>query len=152
MANELRGYNPQAVVITWAIGGEFGTIDIADGRIDGVFLSETKDGPRWTRESDGNNNHTRVKQPNRGGFFALTLSASSPTNAALSAAALADDETEVVTGLATAKDLNGNTIVEYDSAFIEDIPNLSRGNTRGENAWIFQYANRRPFLGGHDLE
>lgn len=149
----LRGYSGQAVTGSWSVGGTFGTIDIVDGRIDGVFVQTTRQGaPRWVLEGDGQGNETRVKQPRRSRAIAITLSRSSPTNAILSSIATADDLTENLVGMMLFKDLSGNTLMECDDAFLEDIPELNFATARGEVTWVFLAANVRPFIGGHDLE
>ena len=148
---ELRQYDPLEVVGTFVLNtGQ--TINILDGSISpGDFVTTTKDNPRWAREFDRAGNTTRVKNNNRGGTVSVVLSASSPTNTALSLVATQDDLTESRVGALLLKDLNGNTVVEADGAFIEDIPAPSFGSTRGSRTWVWQCANLRPFVGGHSL-
>lgn len=146
---ELRQYDPLQVVGSWTTPS--GVVDILDGRIEGEFLRVLRDNKRWTREHDAHGNATRVKNNNRGGAVEVVISASSPTNAALSKRAQADDLTENVVGALLLKDLNGNTVIEADGAFIEDVPDPSFGNTRGDRTWIWQCAAVRPNLGGHNL-
>lgn len=146
---ELRQYNPLQVVGSWTTAT--GSVDILDGRIDGSFLQTTSDNKRWARENDQHGNATRVKMNNRGGTITVTLSASSPTNSQLSARVEADDATEAVVGFLLLKDLNGNTVVEADGAFLEDIPDPSFGSDRGSRAWVFQCAAVRKFVGEHDI-
>ena len=147
---ELRQYDPIQVVGSWVTVR--GSTDILNGTIDpGDFLTITKDNPRWAREHDRAGNTTRVKNNNRGGSVTVNLSASSPTNTELSALAVADDVTENIVGALVIRDLNGNTLIEADGAFLEDAPAPSFGSERGARAWTWQCAAIRTFLGGHDV-
>ncbi len=146
---ELREYNPIKVVGSFATPA--GSIDILDATIDGEFLSEAPDNTRWAREFDQFGNATRTRKNNRGGAMAVTISASSPTNAKLSALVQADDVSSGVVGMLKFKDLNGNTVVECDGAFLEDMPPIAFGSDRGARTWTWQCAAIRKFVGGHNL-
>lgn len=146
----MRGYNPLKVVGTWAIPVPPGTIEILEGRIDGEFFSQTDDSPDWTRETDGHGNATRVRQNKTGGSFTVVISASSPTNRALSRANVEDTISESVVGPMVLKDLNGETVGEFDDVFLEGKPGLVYGMERGSRAWTFQYGSARVFIDGHD--
>lgn len=148
---DLRTYDPLKVVGSWSTTSTLGTIDILDGAIDGDFASITRDNARWTREHDRAGNSTRVRNNNRGGTISVTIDASSPTNARLSRAVQEDDLGESVVGTLLLRDLNGDTIIEADGAFVEDIPDLSFGNSSGTRVWVFQCANIRKFVGGREL-
>lgn len=149
---ELRQYVPTKVVGSWVTPTPLGTIDILDGVINGgEFLAIETDANTWARENDLNGNATRVKNSNQGWRVRVTLSASSPTNTLLTKAAQLDDLTESVVGALVLKDLNGNTIVECDGAFLVDIPDFGFGSDRGSRVWVWECAAVRPFLGGHDV-
>ena len=150
MAGELRQYDPLQVVGSFSHIG--GSVDIVDGAVDGgEFLAVAGDNPTWTREHDRGGNATRVKNNNTGGTISVTISASSPTNASLSALVVADGVVENVVGALVLKDLNGNTVVEADGAFVADIPDPTFGSDRGSRVWVFECAAIRTVLGGHDL-
>lgn len=152
MSGELRQYVPGKVVGSWGTPTPFGVIDILDGAISaGDFAAIETDNAIWGRESDLAGNATRVKNSNRGGRVRVTFSASSPTNAKLSAAVQADELTEAVVGPLLLKDLNGNTVVEAEGAFLVDIPDMSFGSSRGERQWVWECAKIRKFAGGHDI-
>lgn len=150
MAGELRQYIPIKVVGSWATPTNLGVIDILDGVIDGEFVTETSDNPRWVREHDRQGNATRVRNNNRGGSFSVTISASSPTNTRLSLAVQEDDVSEACVGPLVLKDLNGNTVLEADGAFLADMATVTFGAERGSRVWIFECAAKRSFVGGHD--
>jgi len=148
--SELRQYDPLQVV------GSFtslaGSVDILDGSIDGGdFAALATDAVTWTRENDRGGNATRVKSNNRGGSISISLSASSPTNAALSTLAQADYVSENVVGVLVLRDLNGTTVITCNGAFIEDIPDFAFGSTRGQRTWVFQCAEIVVFAGGHTI-
>lgn len=148
--SELRQYDPIKVVGSWV--GPFGSIDILDGVINqGDFATVTKDNPVWSRESDRGGNSTRVKNNNAGGGVTITFSASSPTNAKLTAIVAADGVTENMVGVLTLKDLNGTTVVDLEAAFLIDTPDPSFGSDRGTRAWTWEAAAVRKVIGGHDL-
>lgn len=149
--SELRQYNPLQVVGSFTTPGPFGTVDIVDGSIDGEFAAVASDNPTWTREHDRAGNSTRVKNNNEGGTITITLAASSPTNARLSGVHELDRVSENQVGVLLLKDLNGNTVIEADGAFIADTPDPSFGAERGTRAWVFECASIRKFIGGHDL-
>lgn len=146
----MRQYDPTKVVMSWVTPTPLGVIDLADGVVDQEFFAMTKDQARWTREHDLNGNATRVYHSNRGGSFSISYSASSPSNTKLSRCVQADDQAQNVVGPVIVKDLNGNTIGEFDDAFIEDVPDLTFGAERGMRTWTFQYGKARVFAGGHD--
>jgi hypothetical protein len=149
MTEPLRQYEPIQVVASWAT--VFGSIDVVDGAVEGEFLGVAMDNKRWSIEGDRAGNATRVKNNRRTGTVTITLSASSPTNAVLSALAQVDDGTENVVGLLLIKDLSGTTLIEADGAFIEDIPDLGFGSDRGSRVWVFRCASVTKYVGGHDL-
>ena len=146
---ELRQFDPLQVVGSWIT--PTGAVDILDGRISGEFLATARDNMRWAREFDAHGNATRVKNNNTGGSVTLTLSASSPTNAALSARVAADQLGENIVGPLVLRDLNGETVIECDGAFLEDVPEVSFGQERGTRTWVFQCAGIRQFVGGHSI-
>ena len=148
---ELRQYDSLKVVGAWTTPTPLGTIDILDGVISGDFVAIETDNDAWSREYDEAGNATRVRRHNEGGRVRVTLSASSPTNAKLSKAAILDGQTESVVGALVIRDLNGNTVVECDGAFLADIPDFSLGSDRGSRTWVWECAAIRQFIGGHDL-
>ena len=146
---DLRVYNPLQVVGSWAIPA--GAIDLSDGVvIDQDFFTTTPDGPEWVREKDNNGNATAVYQPgNRGGTFALAVSASAVLNATLSSLVIASRGT-LVAGLLTVNDLNGLTIGNHAGAFLQGIPAKGFGQARGMNLWTWEVGQIDQFIGGHD--
>jgi hypothetical protein len=149
---ELRQYDPLKVVASWDTNTPLGVIDIVDGAASGGdFITIETDNDAWSRESDLAGNATRVRNHNDGGRIRINLSASSPTNTRLSAAAALDNTTEGVVGPIVIKDLNGNTVIECDGCFIADVPDFALGSDRGTRTWVLECAAVRPFLGGHDV-
>ena len=129
-----------------------GVIDILDGVVGtGDFAVIETDADAWSREADRAGNATRVRNYNGGGRIRVTFSASSPTNTKLSSMAAADAISENVVGALVLRDLNGNTVVECDGAFLADVPDFSFGSERGTRTWVWECASIRTVLGGHDL-
>ena len=146
----MRQYDPLKVVGSFAWAG--GSVDILDGTVnEGDFATVEDDNPRWSRETDRNGRSTRVKNNNRGGVVPVTLSASSPTNAALRVLANTDDLTENIVGTLTLNDLNGTTIVVGTGAFIETNVKPTFGAARGSLVWRFQCERIDAFGGGHNV-
>lgn len=151
MSGELRQLDPLKVTASWTTASPLGVIDILQGAIDGDYMQTTRDNAKWAREHDRAGNATRVKNNNTGGTLAITVSASDPINDVLSRAVAIDDTTDNVVGVIVIRDLNGTTLVEADGCFLEDVPDATFGNTRGQRVWVWQCAKIRRFLGGHDL-
>lgn len=149
---ELRQYVPLKVVGSWVIPIPPGVIDILDGAVNtGDFVVFESDNDAWSRESDLGGNATRVRNNNEGGRCRVTLSASSPTNTKLTQAHAADLISENVVGALVLRDLNGNTVVECDGAFLVDTPDPTFGSERGARTWTWECAAIRKVIGGHEI-
>lgn len=148
----MRQYIPTKVVGSFVTPTPLGSIDILDGVVDGAeFFGQTQDNQIWTQEHDQNGNATRVKNNNKGGSFRITMAASSPTNTKFSRAVELDDVSESVVGPVVLKDLSGNTVGEFEDAYLTGMPDLSFGADRGSRVWTFNYGAGRVFIGGHDV-
>jgi hypothetical protein len=149
----LSQYDPEKVVASFAPNAAAGiaAIDITNGAIAGSFLTVTKNNPRWAKEGDRAGNQTRVKNNDRSGTITVELSASSPTNAALSAAAIADDASEAVVGSVVIKDLNGTTLVKASGCYLTQVADASFGSERGSRTWVWECTVIDDFIGGHDV-
>lgn len=147
----MRQYNPLQVTASWTT--PTGAVDIVDGAIaDGDFLSIERDNDNFTREHDLAGNATRVFNANRGGRFTVILSASSPTNTALSARVVADRVAQNIVGAFVSQDLNGDSVIEADDAFLVGPPRtITYGQSRGSRAWVFEAGTIRNFVGGHNV-
>lgn len=146
----LHVYNPLQVVGSWATAT--GVIDLSDGVVlEQDFFNTTPDGPEWVREKDGHGNATAVYQPgNRGGVFALAISASSALNTRLSATVIAS-RISLVTGLLVVRDLNGNTLINHEGAFLQGIVGKGFGQARGMNLWSWEVEKIDALIGGHNV-
>lgn len=150
--SELRQYVPTKVVGAWTTATPLGAIDILDGTVGaGEFAAVELDNANWSRESDKHGNATRVFNANDGGRIRITLTASSPTNTKFSKAVQADKLTHSVVGPLLLKDLNGNTVIEAEGAFLVGLAPVSFGSDRGTRVWTFECAKIRMFVGGHDI-
>jgi hypothetical protein len=150
MSNELRVFNPLQVIGTWVT--PTGVLDLGEAVVlDQDFFTTTPDGPEWIREKDGHGNSTAVYQPgNRGGTFALAMSASGALNTQLTARVIAS-RTTLVAGLLVVNDLNGNTLINHVNAYLNMIPGKGFGQARGMNLWTWEVGQIDMFLGGHNV-
>ncbi len=143
----MREYNPLKVVGSWAT--PLGVYNVLQAVIPAEFLSTSRDNKYFARENDLFGNSTRVVQPNTGGQITVRISRSDPINDDLTKAHLADRLTSSVVGLLSLKDLNGTTKVKSADAFIEDVPDPSFSNARGQWDWVFQVGKMLPYIGSH---
>lgn len=150
MSGELRNFNPERITAVWAIrGGK--TVDVTLGLVDAPgAMSETKDGPRWTRRSDRQGNTVRNKSGKRGAGLVCTYVAESPIHGTYAAIMELDDATGTMVGDLVIRDLEGTTIVTYVSAFLEDDPSLAYGDVAGDRAYLFGCAERVALFGGSE--
>jgi len=150
MSGELRQYDPDQITISWSFrGGETGSIDLAEGLIDGPnAIVDAKDAPKWTRRSDRNSNVVRNRSRKKGGTLTLTYVAESEIQDLLTPLVIADGETGSIVGDIVIKDLNGSTIMTYIGAFIENDPDPAFGDTAADRVYVFGYADRVALLGG----
>lgn len=149
MAGELRNFDPELVTVTWAL--PTGAIDLTQGLIDGPgAIAETKDNPAWTRRGDRNGNYVRNQRRQQGGSLALTYVAEAEIQAVLTAAYLADQATGASVGDIVVRNLNGDEIMTYNGAFIEDDPTVSYGDTAADRVYTFGFAQRNPLLTGSE--
>lgn len=146
--SELRQYDSNAVTGSW-VTAQF-SIDIVDGTVSGDFLDPTRNEDDWMLEVDQFGNATRVWIGDKTGTVQVTLSASSPTNTRLSQARSQDLLSRNVVGELVITDLNGDTVIACQGAFICGKPQKTFGTTRGNVVWTFKCASLVSFIGGHE--
>jgi hypothetical protein len=147
MAGELRNYDPERVILTWALAA--GPIDLTLGLIDGPgAIVESKDAPAWSRSGDRQGNVIRNKMRNKSGFLTCTYKGESSLLATLSGIYIADQASQTSVGPMVLRDLNGSTLMTYLGAFIEDDPALGFGDTMSDRPYLFGFAQRVPFIAG----
>ncbi len=150
MSQDLRQYRPIKVVGSFTC--PLGTVDILDAAVrDQDFAAFTRPNDDWDMESDGSGNATRVGNENETAELAVTISASSPTNAKLSKLAKLDKELGTGVGVLLLEDTNGDSKIEMRGAFIARIPDMTFGAQRGVRVWRFKAMKGDHFAGGHDL-
>lgn len=149
----LRNFDPDLVTAEWILvpGAGGATIDLTQGLIAGPnSIQETKDSPRSTRTVDRQGNAVRNISRNKAGMITFTYQAQSQTQDVLSPLVTTDDETGLITGTIVIKDLNGDTLLTYLGAYIEDEPNVGYGDTASDRPFVFGYAKRIQNLAGTD--
>ena len=138
-----RNYDPAQVVVT------FKGIDVV-GYMDGTFVTadRTEDGFETTVGAGGD--VTRVRSRNRSGLVTVSLKAEAPVNDELSAVAEADELDGSGVGTLTVSDLNGTTLLEAESAWIQKIPLVEYADTASGREWVFSCAELIMAIGGTD--
>lgn len=138
----VRTVDPKSVII--AIGG----VPVS-GFSDGTFLEISSDAQQFNKVTGADGFTTRVKTNNYGGTLTLTLAQSSPSNDVLSALFIADRLRNAGVVPVLIKDLTGTTIIFAASGWIQQIPDVSYGNTVLDRAWIIDLAEMDAFIGGN---
>lgn len=142
MATEVRTYDPDQVTVTW---GPYEFQQIADG--DSIEAERNEDAVALKVGLHGDG--ARTKNRNISGKFTVRLMQTSPSNDDLSAAALADANTNpgVVHPFKIA-DHNGQTQAFSPEAWIVKVPKLTRGKDLGNAEWVFECLKMPIFIGG----
>lgn len=121
------------------------TISVAGINITGfaagtfVQCERNEDGFSLVVGADGN--ATRVRNQNRSGKITLTLQQGSPSNATLSALAVADELDGSGVGAFLAKDASATTTATLASAqnvWITKLAPFERGKEAGEVVWVLE--------------
>ena len=154
MAGELRDFDPDKVTVTWVL--PTGAVALHVGLIDGPgAITDTKDKPRASRTSDRQGNQVRNSTRVRSGSLSLTYQAEAQTTAVLTGIIQGEDATSIVAaGMIVVKNLNGDELVTYAGAAIDDEPDVSFGDTNADRVYVFGYAKRKliatglPAVGG----
>jgi len=145
----LRQYDPVSVSGSWR------GIPITEGVVSGEFFSTAQDNTLWTQEADLQGNVTRVKNNIRAGSFQLTLSASSPTNAALVTAYTEDQGGANRVGDMVLEDNSSPALspmrITARNAYIQAVAEVSFGSERGSRVWTFLCTDLEFEGGGHEV-
>lgn len=137
----LRNYDPGRVVIIW------GPITFL-AHAAGVFASVERNSPAFKTTVGAAGDVTRTRNRDKTGMFKWTGQAMSPTNDQLSDVAIAD---ELVGGQVyplTIADLNGTTLVDAASCWIEKMPTVEFGDEASDREWSFSIGELNQFTGG----
>ena len=110
------------------------------GFSDGTMVSAERDEDAFTKKTGTQGDAVRVKNLNKGGSVSINLLSGSPTNTALSNLALIDEQTGGGKGPLQILDLNGNTLVHAEIAWIKKLPKVEYGDDESGREWMFDCA------------
>jgi hypothetical protein len=128
-----HNYDPQRVV------GSFRGIPFL-AYMDGTFLSVARTEDAFTPQVGATGDVTRVRSRDRSGTVTLTLQAASPSNTLLSAVAVEDELFGTGFGPLMIKDLNGDTLVQAEVAWIQKLPDTEFSDEASGREWVFACA------------
>ena len=139
-----KNFDPAKHVITWA-GILF------QGPASGTFLSAERADDAFKLDVGAAGDVTRVRNRNRTGSVTYTCQAASPLNDQLSARAALDEAFGTGVGPLQVKDLNGNTVLHAEYAWIRKMPTVEIADEASNREWIFDCADLAMTVGGSVL-
>jgi hypothetical protein len=140
----VASFDPKSVIIV------VGAVPIS-GYADGTFLEVAQADQQFTLSVGADGFATRVKSNNYSATVTITLSQTSPSNDYLSGLAALDRLSNGGVVPLLIKDLSGTTIIFSESAWIQQIPDITYGNEINTVAWVFELAQADTFVGGNTL-
>jgi hypothetical protein len=126
--NNVYTYDPKQVVVT------FGGI-IVSGYAEGTFISIASNGDSFAKRKGSDGSVDRINMNVYDYSVTLTLMMTSPTNALLSAALIADKETNTGVVPLTVTDLSGNSVFTAAQAWIAKDPDDEYGDSLATREW-----------------
>jgi hypothetical protein len=136
-----RNYDPGRIVMVW------NGIQI-QGYGPDTFVKASRNEDNFTEQVGANGDVVHVRNRNRAGKVTFTLQDASPSNDALSSAAVADELTGLNFGALMIKDLNGTTLIQAANARIQKYADAEYAADAGTNDWVIMCAELEMFLGG----
>lgn len=132
------------------VQASFAGVPIA-GWSDGDGISITRESDAFTSKVGLKGNVSRSKTNDNRATIELRLMNTSPTNAALSAIALADREAPGGAGIGAflCVDLNGTSLYAAGNCWIKRVPDPVFGAEASERVWTFEVDELRDFTGGN---
>jgi hypothetical protein len=118
------------------------------GIASGTFISAERTEDAYSMEVGSGGDVTRVQSRNRTGSVTFTLMAASPANDLLSGLARQDELFGVGFGPLLVKDLNGNTLLAAETAWIRKVPTVDFADEAGAREWVIDCAELRMHVGG----
>ena len=136
-------YSPQDVTVS--IAGMY----LLDGYADGTFVNIVKEVKPFTSMTSMDGNRARVYNKDSGYQVELTLAQSSRSNDILSAIYNIDVATQIGKFPLFIKDNRGTTTFMALTAWVEDIPNVSFGNSLETRTWVLGCSQASLAVGGN---
>lgn len=125
-------YSPADVIVTWS------GITVT-GFAEDTFVEMTREEDVLARYRGADGTLTLSKNANLGGDITITLSANSPSNKLLAAAAFAQERAgaEVPISNFTITDPSGGVLAVAVNAFLITLPSIELGKEVGERTWVW---------------
>lgn len=113
-----------------------------------TYISVERNEDAFTLVVGASGEATRSHNRNRSGTVTLTLMASSQSNDALTAIALADEIGGTGVSVLFLKEANGTTLVSASNAWVKKMPVVDRAKEAGTVEWVFECEDLNIFVGG----
>jgi hypothetical protein len=137
----VKNFDPSKVRITFA-GSPL------NGFADGTFITATRRNPTWDMKAGADGEVARSKSNDKTGSVVLTLLQSSQSNDILSALQLTDELTGNGVGPILIQDLNGTTLVQGETAFIEKPADVTLSKEVEAREWTILVGELNMLVGG----
>lgn len=146
----IKKYNPKKVTGSWSPPGK--TI-IPVGFMDGTFLEVEFDEDAVTTHVGADGTVSAVLNANQMATVTLTLTQTSPTNKELSDQIADADADRLPAGTMNWKDLNGNSVVDGESAFLIKTAKIDFGKSVSGRQWRWKIPKAKISVGngGEDI-
>lgn len=138
----VRTYDPKQTIISF--GGA-----LMQGFADGTFISIVDDEDRFSKVAGADGTISRAKSNNTAATVTLTLKRTSPSNDVLSSIARDDEVANRGVVPLMVKDLNGTSLFQADSAWIQARPTEESSKEVNDRQWTIATGPARRFIGGN---
>ena len=117
----------------------------------GTFVNAERTNDTYQTVAGADGEAARAKSNDRSGTVTFTLMQTSAANDLLSALALADELTGDGVGPLLIKDLNGTTLVQAETAWVQKPANVEFGQEMSEREWVIATGFLQIFPGGANV-
>lgn len=121
------------------------------GYMDGTVIVAERDEDAFSASSGAGGDVVRVRSRNKMGTVTLTLQQTSPSNLELSDLFNDDEDPETATGFGEIQidDLDGDTLLHAENAWIKKPSNVEFGTDLSGREWVFGCAELNFTVGGN---
>ncbi len=119
-----------------------------NGFADGTWITAARRNPTFTMTAGADGEVARAKSNDKTGSIVFTLLQTSQSNDVLSALALVDELTGNGVGPVLIQDLNGTTLVQGETAFIEKPADVTLAKEIEAREWTILVGKMNIFVGG----
>ncbi len=121
-----------------------------EGFADGTFIVVERRNPMWGLTIGADGPGARAKSNDKSGTITITLLQTSLSNDALSGVALADELSNDGVAPFMMKDLNGNTLLAAETAWISKVAPVEDGKEINGREWILETDDIQMLVGGNE--